>query len=88
MFKRRNAFWKLDANRAGSVPDVPETKKLMASPMTANDGSSHSSMNQHAPNSFNCPNKSKMSVKNQTDGRWGDMKDYKPRYPLIKNILA
>ena len=77
LFKRRNAFWKVDANRAGSVPDVPETKKLMAFPITANDGSSHSSMNQHATNSFISPNKSKMSVQNRTDR--GDMKDYKPR---------
>ena len=32
LFKRRNAFWKVDSSRAGSVPDVPETKKLMAFP--------------------------------------------------------
>ena len=60
------------------MPDVPETKKLMSFQMTANDGSSHSSINQHAANSVKSPNKSKMSVQIRTDGRWGDMKDYKP----------
>ena len=33
LFKRRNAFWRIDSSRAGSLPDVPETKKLMSAPV-------------------------------------------------------
>ena len=62
LFKRRNAFWKVDNNRAGSVPDVPETKKLMAFPTNVNDSSSLSSNNQHVTKNFNSTNKSKLSV--------------------------
>ena len=79
LFKRRNALWKIDACRAGSVPDVPETKKLMAFPMTVSDGSSLSHINQYATQTFSSPNKSKLSVLNRKEGKWGDLKDYKPR---------
>ena len=79
LFKRRNAFWKVDNNRAGSVPDVPETKKLMAFPTNVNDSSSLSSNNQHVTKNFNSTNKSKLSVHNRSEGKWSDSKDLKNR---------
>ena len=74
LFKRRNAFWKVDNSRAGSVPDVPESKKLMAFSTTVNDTiSSNSTNNQNnATKSLNSNNKSKLSVHNRSEGKWND----------------
>ena len=81
LFKRRNAFWKVDSSRAGSVPDVPETKKLMAFPVTVNDNGSSISINNSnsTPKNFNIANKSKLSVHNRSEGKWSDSRDHKNR---------
>lgn len=81
LFKRRNAFWKVDNSRAGSVPDVPETKKLMAFPTTVNDNSSSIAANNqnNATKNCNSANKSKLSVNNRSEGKWAENKEHKNR---------
>ena len=89
LFKRRNAFWKIDGNRAGSVSDVPETKKLMGLSATIDDGPMRSSKNKYATNNMNYSHKSNLSINgNRNDGDClEDAKEYKKGLEHILELL-
>ena len=82
LFKRRNAFWKVDTNRTGSIPDVPESKMKSASRMTMIESSSIPLTKQNTINSSKSQMKSKSIKHGQNEGPWLEPKECKTRYVL------
>ena len=80
LFKRRNAFWRIDTLRSGSASDVPETKKLMAYSVAESDGPSVSPVAQCGKNIITDNGKSRVPGRRgyRKDGNWG-FKDFKLR---------
>ena len=87
LFKRRNAFWRIDTLRSGSASDVPETKKLMAYSVSQTDGPSVSPVTQCGKNHVTDNGNSGVSGRRgyRKDGNLG-LKDFKLRYLVFYKL--